>query len=144
MSDGPRDSRRISQDFEASGRRAAEEVDIAVRRSSRQHNAGGIPAKAQQRTYGPEWRRTQKNSHQIIHCPTSEGVSERSGACEQSKQCETSKQVSGASKWPSTSVCILGCKGKHTDTQTDTGESISGAHKNNELTTHRSIYRLTD
>ena len=37
-------------------------------------------------------------SHLIIHSPTSEGVSECSGACKQSEQCGAFKRVSDVSK----------------------------------------------
>ena len=52
-------------------------------------------------------KRHRQNSHPIIHCPTSEEVSEVS------EQSEASERVSSASErtseWPSTTVCILGC-----------------------------------
>ena len=75
---------------------------------------------------GQNRKKLRKNSHLIIHFPTSEGVSkvsERANEWAQrrarakravrsertSERCEqTSKRTS---KWPSTSVCILGCSG---------------------------------
>ena len=54
--------------------------------------------------YGPEQKKNRKNSHLIIHCPTSEDVSERVN-----ERCKrTSKQTS---EWPGTSVWILGWSG---------------------------------
>ena len=77
--------------------------------------------------YGPNWIKHRKNSHPIIHCPTSEQTSEHSGMREQSKQCEASsvkravqskrtsercEQMSKLmSEWFSTSVSILGYSG---------------------------------
>ena len=68
-------------------------------------------------------KKHRQNSHPIIHCPTSKGVSERvnewvserSGGLERSEQSQASEQVSGASERtserPSTLVCIFGCSG---------------------------------
>ena len=51
-------------------------------------------------------KKHRQNSHPIIHCPTSEGVSEvsertseRSGGRERSEQSGASERVSGASEW---------------------------------------------
>ena len=46
-------------------------------------------------------KKHRQNSHPIIHCPTSEGVSKvskRSGGREQSEQSKASEQMSGASE----------------------------------------------
>ena len=57
------------------------------------------------------------NRHLIIHCPTSEEVSERAQRSARAKQVGQSKQISEqcewtsnqTSEWPSTYVGILGC-----------------------------------
>ena len=56
--------------------------------------------------YGPKHKKHRKKSHLIIHCPTSEGVSEvsergseRSGARKRSEQGGASKWQSRASEW---------------------------------------------
>ena len=68
--------------------------------------------------YGPEMKKHRINSYPIIHCPTSEGVSEVSGRVKQSVRKLRSKQTSEEcertsklSEWPSTSVFIFGCSG---------------------------------
>ena len=68
-------------------------------------------------TMGQNRKKNGINSHLIIHCPTSEGVSkvsERSGSRERSELCGESEQVSGASErmsgaseWPSTYVWVF-------------------------------------
>ena len=57
------------------------------------------------RTMGQNREKHRVNSHLMIHCPTSEGVSkvsertsERSGGRERSEQSRASEQVSGASE----------------------------------------------
>ena len=69
-------------------------------------------------------KKHRQNSHPIIHCPTSEGVSEVSERANEwaqrrarakravwskrtSERCE--RKSKWTSKWPSTTVCILGC-----------------------------------
>ena len=50
--------------------------------------------------FGPKWeKKDRQNSHIIIRCPTSQGVSEVSRTSEQSEQCGASERVSGASEW---------------------------------------------
>ena len=60
-----------------------------------------------QGTMGQKWKKHRLNTHPIIHCPTSEGVSEVAVRSKRiSEWCErTSRQTS---ERPSTSVCIPG------------------------------------
>ena len=75
--------------------------------------------------YGPKWKKHRLNSHPIIHCPMSKGMSEMSERAklavrrEQAKWAVRSKRTNELcermsermSEWPSTSVCILSYSG---------------------------------
>ena len=86
-----------------------------------QRTTGGMQGKNPSCTMVENRKRHRQNSHPIIQCPTSEGVSEVSKRANEWAQlrvrakwavrCKrTSERMSErTSEWPSTTVCILGC-----------------------------------